>query len=84
MIKNIDAFGENLLAQYKGGRMIPEIVERDDGYIDTGSDPGDYFSEYKDWAKGEQRAIGQARGRILEIGCAPAVIRSICKAMGLT
>jgi SAM-dependent methyltransferase len=69
LIKNTDAFGENLLAQYNGGRMISEIVERDDGYIDTGSDPGDYFSEYKDWAKSEQRAIGQARGRILDIGC---------------
>jgi len=69
LIKNQDAFGENLLSQYNGGRMISEMVERDDGYLDTGSDPGDYFSKYKDWAKGEQRAIGNARGKILDIGC---------------
>lgn len=64
-----DAFGENLLAQYHGGIRISEFVERDDGYLDTGSDPGDYFSEYKDWHKGEQRAIGYAGGRVLDIGC---------------
>ena len=64
-----DAFGENLLAQYQGGRMMSEFVERDDGYLDTGSDPGAYFETYKDWSKGEQRAIGYARGRVLDIGC---------------
>ena len=69
MKNNGDAFGENLLAQYRGGRMMAEIVERGDGYIDTGSDPGDYFSEYKDWSRGEQRAVDLARGRILDIGC---------------
>jgi SAM-dependent methyltransferase len=64
-----DAFGENLLAQYHGGRSMAEIVERDDGHIDTGSDPGAYFETYKDWSKGEQRAIALARGRVLDIGC---------------
>jgi SAM-dependent methyltransferase len=64
-----DAFGENLLAQYNGGRMMSEFVERDDGYLDTASDPGDYFSDYKNWAKGEQKAIGHAGGRVLDIGC---------------
>lgn len=69
MKKNQDAFGENLLAQYHSGIMGSELVERDDGYIDTGSDPGDYFSAYKNWSRGEQRAIEHARGRILDIGC---------------
>jgi SAM-dependent methyltransferase len=64
-----DAFGENLLEQYHGGRPMSEIIERDDGYIDTGSDAGAYFEDYKDWSKGEQRAIGLARGRVLDIGC---------------
>ncbi len=69
MKSNTDAFGENLLTQYHGGRMMSEFVERDDGYLDTGSDPGAYFETYKDWSKGEQRAIGYARGRVLDIGC---------------
>jgi SAM-dependent methyltransferase len=69
MKKSQDAFGENLLTQYNGGRMISEFVERDDGYLDTASDPGDYFSDYKDWAKGEQKAIGYAADRVLDIGC---------------
>ncbi|HEV7642301.1 MAG TPA: class I SAM-dependent methyltransferase [Pyrinomonadaceae bacterium] len=69
MKNNTDAFGENLLAQYYGGRMMSEFVERDDGYLDTGSDPGAYFETYKDWSKGEQRAIGYVRGRVLDIGC---------------
>jgi len=64
-----DAFGENLLAQYHSGIRISEFIERDDGYLDTGSDPGTYFSPYKDWSKGEQRAIACAKGRILDIGC---------------
>jgi SAM-dependent methyltransferase len=67
--KNQDAFGENLLAQYHGRRSLSEFVERDDGYLDTGSDPGAYFSAYKDWSRGEQRAVGHARGRVLDIGC---------------
>lgn len=66
---NQDAFGENLLAQYHSGIMSSELIERDDGYLDTGSDPGDYFSEYKNWSKGEQKAIARARGRVLDVGC---------------
>src|SRR5882757_2619422 len=48
---------------------MAEILERDDGYIDTGSDPGDYFSGYEDWVKPEQRVIDLARGRVLDAGC---------------
>jgi SAM-dependent methyltransferase len=69
LIDSRDAFGENLLAQYSGGRAMAEILERDDGYIDTGSDPGDYFSAYADWVKPEQRVIDLARGRVLDVGC---------------
>lgn len=64
-----DAFGEQLLAQYNRKTPSAEIIERDDDYIDTGSEPGLYFAEYKQWSPLEKRVIKQARGRILDIGC---------------
>ncbi len=64
-----DAFGRMLLEQYSGGEPTAEIVEREDGYIDTGSDPGTYFQPYSHWMPIERRAIRYARGRVLDIGC---------------
>jgi SAM-dependent methyltransferase len=64
-----DAYGRQLLAQYEGGSPTAEIVERDDGYIDTGSDAGAYFETYNRWPVIERRAIRFARGRVLDIGC---------------
>ncbi|HEY8562287.1 MAG TPA: class I SAM-dependent methyltransferase [Pyrinomonadaceae bacterium] len=64
-----DAYGRQLLAQYHGATPTVEIIERDDDYIDTGSDPGYYFTEYAEWPESEREAIGRARGRILDVGC---------------
>jgi SAM-dependent methyltransferase len=64
-----DAYGRQLLAQYVDQIATAEIVERDDGYIDTGSDPGTYFEDYRQWMPMERRAIKFARGRVLDIGC---------------
>ncbi len=64
-----DAYGRQLLAQYVDQIPTAEIVERDDGYIDTGSDPGTYFEDYRQWMPMERRAIKFARGRVLDIGC---------------
>jgi len=64
-----DAYGQQLLAQYQNKVPTVEIIERDDGYIDTGSDPGLYFSEYEQWSPIEKRAIELATGRILDVGC---------------
>ena len=64
-----DAYGRQLLAQYEGYEPTAEIVERDDGYIDTGSDPGAYFETYGKWPPAERQAIRFARGRVLDIGC---------------
>lgn len=63
-----DAYGQQLKAQYTSGSANAEFIERDDNYIDTGSDVGMYFSVHADWAPREQQAIGQVRGRILDIG----------------
>lgn len=58
-----------MLAQYNSRTATSEIIERDDGYIDTGSDPGLYFSEHKQWSPLERRVIKLAQGRVLDIGC---------------
>jgi SAM-dependent methyltransferase len=67
--KDNDAFGQMLLAQYKSGGKLCEIIEREDNYIDTGSRPGSYLSEFKDWWPSERQAIKLAKGRVLDIGC---------------
>ncbi len=64
-----DAYGRQLLAQYHSRTKTAEIIERDDGFIDTGSDAGTYFREYKQWSPPERRAIKWAKGRVLDIGC---------------
>ena len=64
-----DAYGKQLLAQYNGQTPTAEIIERDDDYIDTGSDAGMYFTEYDEWHAPERQAIDKARGKILDIGC---------------
>jgi SAM-dependent methyltransferase len=66
---NRDAQGQQLLTQLKSGLPTAEIIERDDGYIDTGAEPGLYFGDYKDWWPLERRAIRAAKGRVLDIGC---------------
>ena len=69
MQNDLDAYGQQLLAQYRNQTATVEIIERDDFYIDTGSDPGLYFTEYEQWMASEQRAMELATGRILDIGC---------------
>jgi 2-polyprenyl-3-methyl-5-hydroxy-6-metoxy-1,4-benzoquinol methylase len=44
-------------------------MERDDNYIDTGSEAGLYFTEYAQWSPLERLAIEFARGKILDVGC---------------
>ena len=69
MKTNEDAYGQQLLAQFNNQTPTAEIIERDDNYIDFGSDAGLYFTEYDEWSLLEQRVIALARGRILDIGC---------------
>lgn len=69
MKPNKDAYGKQLLAQHFGNILTAEIIERDDNYIDTGSDLGLYFTEYQQWSDLEKIAIARVRGKILDIGC---------------
>lgn len=64
-----DAYGRQLLAQHNSQTATAEFIERDDDYIDTGSEAGQYFSGYEQWSPLEQQAIGRAKGRVLDVGC---------------
>lgn len=66
---NQDAYG-HLLSDYHNGRENFEIVEREDGFIDTSRfGPVNYFAEYDNWAEHQKSAIAHATGRALDIGC---------------
>jgi cyclopropane fatty-acyl-phospholipid synthase-like methyltransferase len=52
------------------GRKAYEVIERNDGYIDTSKvAPELYFAPFRDWPAIERRAIQYARGRVLDVGC---------------
>jgi len=63
-----DAMG-HLMYDYLMGKRPSEIVERDDGYIDTSSGPEAYFAEFWDWPECEKEAMEWVKGRVLDIGC---------------
>ena len=64
-----DAYG-HLLSDYYNGQENVEIVEREDGFIDTSClGPLNYFAEYADWAEHQKLAMAEATGRVLDIGC---------------
>jgi len=63
-----DAFGREIYDYFRHG-VGREIVERDDGCIDVSSGPAAYFTEYKEWGPHLRKAIGHARGRVLDVGC---------------
>ena len=63
-----DTFGLRFM-DYLRGREANEIIERDDGYVETDYGPASYFLEYRDWAADEKKAMAFVRGRVLDIGC---------------
>ena len=64
-----DAYG-HLLWDYYNGQENVEIVEREDGFINTSRfGPLNYFAEYADWAEHQKLAIKYAAGCVLDIGC---------------
>lgn len=64
-----DAYGQQLLAQHNSRTATVEIIEREDRFIDIGSEAGMYFRNYKQWSSLERHGIKVAKGRILDIGC---------------
>ena len=67
--KKTDAFGAFLLAHFEAGTPSAELIERDDSFIDFGSQPGLYFSEYDSWSPAERELMDLAREPVLDIGC---------------
>ncbi len=63
-----DVFGRALLDWAKGG-TVPEIVEREDGFTQSGAGPEVYLASQKDWPSAERRAFPLIRGRVLDVGC---------------
>ncbi len=63
-----DAYGWSFMDYFKGKRSFA-IIERDDGYFDSGGGPQLYFLEYKDWGKYEKEAMKYVKGKVLDIGC---------------
>src|SRR5215207_7735118 len=85
MRKAADAFGKQLLALHAGRRQGAEIIERDDGFVGAGQDPGRYFSEYKDWSRAERRhsLYLQSKGfDVTGIDLSPGAVR-VCRMRGL-
>ena len=64
-----DAYG-HLISDRHNGQENVEVVEREDGFIDTSRlGPQNYFAEYEDWAEHQKHAMQYATGRVLDIGC---------------
>lgn len=62
-----DAYGQEVWAFLQGKKSV-EIVERDDGFVDTSPGAHNYFSEFKDWPKIQKQAIKFAKGKVLDVG----------------
>ncbi|HTZ08274.1 MAG TPA: class I SAM-dependent methyltransferase [Acidimicrobiales bacterium] len=63
-----DAFGRALLDWARGG-TDPEIIEREDGMVDTGAGHEVYLAGVRQWPAAERRAVKLVAGRVLDAGC---------------
>lgn len=70
-MKTGDAYGQWMLAALEGS--VPgEIVERDDGFIETGRfGAGLYLARFRRWPAHQRKAMRFVRGRVIDIGCGP-------------
>jgi SAM-dependent methyltransferase len=68
-MKDRDAFGREIHDHQLGREHGCEIVERDDGFIDTSGGPEAYFTSFVKWPTHEKKAMTYAAGHVLDIGC---------------
>lgn len=76
-----DATGRAML-DYLDGHPVQELVERDDGMIAPSGGPAVYFSAPQDWATCIHEALGQVRGRVLDVGCGAGRISLVLQERG--
>jgi SAM-dependent methyltransferase len=62
-----DVHGHTMWDAWKGLDSF-DIVERDDGYIDS-IDGASYLAQYRDWPEIERRAMKLVKGRVIDLGC---------------
>jgi SAM-dependent methyltransferase len=77
-----DAFGRALL-EWTRGRTDPEIVERDDGWVDTGAGHEVYLAPFDEWPSCERQALRYARGRVADVGCGAGRVALELQSRGL-
>jgi SAM-dependent methyltransferase len=64
-----DAYGHMLLDALEGAEAS-EIVERDDGFIESDRFGASlYLAPYEKWPSRQRRAMRYVRGRVLDVGC---------------
>jgi SAM-dependent methyltransferase len=64
-----DAYGHLLLDALDGAEPT-EIIEREDGFIETErTGVGLYLAPYAKWPSRQRRAMRYVRGRVLDVGC---------------
>ena len=63
-----DAYGAAIRDYWRGDGGY-EVVERDDGWIGYSEGPPAYLAEYDVWPQRQREAIGNAKGRVLDVGC---------------
>ncbi|WP_276273426.1 class I SAM-dependent methyltransferase [Haloarcula litorea] len=65
-----DAFGAMCRDYHERGDAF-EVIERDDGFVDSPAGPEVYFSTPDEWSDREHAALEWAEGHVLDVGCGP-------------
>lgn len=68
MVTTNDVFGRALWDWARGG-TVPEVIERVDGYFESGAGAPVYLAPLKEWPTAERHAMRYVRGRVVDVGC---------------
>jgi SAM-dependent methyltransferase len=63
-----DAFGHALMDWVQGG-TVPEVYEREDGFVDVGAGPDLFLADHRNWPTSERQAVRYVSGRVIDVGC---------------